>query len=526
MTATTTTQPRPARRLGVATLASVLLGAGLATASAPAQAAPAQPLQPQGVSQVEDCDLTLHASKPWVECVVTDSGAITFGDLVPEHLLPNPGTDVIMTARGGDGATLTDPLPDLRGGPGGAARTIVATDDIDQVHVHIGRNAADGSREGGSSTVVAPVAMDHVTSIEDTWLVAGGGGAQGARINCKGRINPRSQNQGAGSGGRGGTADATRTDGDATAAGWNGGRGMMVHDCKVGRAGHPGTGADRGVAGVNNGDPRSNGIDGVGGHGGDNGWQGNVAPDHLPGRGGVTSVYAMGGGGWGGGGGGERNGGGGGGGSFARAATTHLDLTDIHLSSPSVTIAWPMPAISTVVANSDGDGTITVTRPDGTLLCGDVTSCEASVTPGSQLVVTATPDSIADLIGFDGDCDVHGNVCTTTHQPGQHVTANFHTPTVPITIQVTFEDQWFQSGWVEHDRTRVCGPGAGGTTCTVQVPERELATLHAIVDHTVTELSHWSGACTGTDPACTIDPAGHPTATAHFVAPTGGGGWG
>ncbi|HKJ55815.1 MAG TPA: hypothetical protein VJ978_07485, partial [Nitriliruptoraceae bacterium] len=290
-------------RLGAAALVAGLVAAGVAAPAAPARAAAT------GQDLPGNCDLVVHEGATFVECVVTDSGTVTFDDLVGQDLAPHVGAPVAMTARGGAGADLPgDSWNGRRGGEGGLARTVATADDIDRLHVYVGSDAAEWSFEGGSSTVVSAVPIEDVTDIDDTWLVAGGGGAQGAAM-C-------AYNEGAGSGGRGGTADATRAAGDATSAGWNGGPGSDL-DCSYRSKGHPGTGGDRGVAGTNAGDPRSNGIDGVGGHGGDNGWQGNVAPDHLPGRGGVTSVYAMGGGGWGGGGGGERNGGGGGGGSFA-----------------------------------------------------------------------------------------------------------------------------------------------------------------------------------------------------------------
>ncbi|HKJ56241.1 MAG TPA: hypothetical protein VJ978_09670, partial [Nitriliruptoraceae bacterium] len=247
MTATTTTQPRPFRRLGVAAMASVLLGAGLATAGTPAQAAPLD----------AECNLATYVDAIWMECSITESASVTFDDLVPEHLTPHDGTDVIMTARGGSGAW--NPFTysnDFHGGAGGIARTLAAAEDIDELHVYVGRNAERHSFEGGSATVVSEVPIHEVTSIDDTWLVAGGGGAQGDKCT--------DSRKGVGSGGRGGTADANRTDGDATAAGWNGGTGHRSHECLDRRTGHPGTGGDRGVAGVNRGDPRSNGIDGVG----------------------------------------------------------------------------------------------------------------------------------------------------------------------------------------------------------------------------------------------------------------------
>ena len=78
----------------MAALASVLLGAGLATAGTPAQAAPLD----------ADCNLATYVDAIWMECSITESASVTFVDLVPEHLTPHDGTDVIMTARGGSGA--------------------------------------------------------------------------------------------------------------------------------------------------------------------------------------------------------------------------------------------------------------------------------------------------------------------------------------------------------------------------------------------------------------------------------------
>ena len=331
---TSTTSTRTLRgRLVASALAAGLVAAGAGMPIAPAHAAPTAAGLPA------NCGLVDHDATTWVECVVTDSGTVTFDDLVHPVLVPDDSAAVAMTARGGDGATLDRNRQGRSGGAGGTTSTIATAGDIDRLHVYVGRDAGQGSREGGSATVVSTAPIQDVTTITDTWLVAGGGGAQGAAMMCGSYGNLQSPS-GAGSGGDGGNAVAGH-DGDATASGHEGGHGQ-TSGCTGKKVGHPGTGGDLGVAGTNAGDPRSNGIDGVGGHGGDNGWQGNIAPDHLPGRGGVTSVYAMGGGGWGGGGGGERNGGGGGGGSFARAASTHTDVPTSHPSTPSVTLAWPL----------------------------------------------------------------------------------------------------------------------------------------------------------------------------------------
>ena len=334
-------------------VAALLAAAGLVTAGAPARAQ----------SLPDDCEWVEYDSAVYLECVTLVSGTITFDDLAP-GLPPDEGSPVILTARGGNGAD----LPSTQGrsaGPGGGARTVASADDIDQLYVAMGQNADVDSRLGGSSTVVSEVPIGEVTGIDDVYLIAGGGGAQGARLSCLGGA------AGAGSGGRGGHADAARTDGAAAGAAYDGGSGQTA-GCNGSQTGRHGTGGDRGVAGINTGDPRSNGIDGIGGHGGDNGWQGNIAHDHEPGRGGVTSVYAMGGGGWGGGGGGERNGGAGGGGSYARAATEALDLDEF----TTYFFAWP--AFLKVAWLTDAP---TISEPEPTESPGPTDSPEATESP-------------------------------------------------------------------------------------------------------------------------------------------------
>jgi len=334
-TTDSTTTPRTGRRrLGVAALAVLLVTAGMTTAGTAARAAPDAV---DGAATIGDCTIAKYAGTHYHECVVTDSGTIDLTTDIPWTMTPRDGDPVILTARGGDGATLVRQDGGSRsGGPGGTARTIATAGDIDELHLYVGKNAWDDSREGGSATVVSEVPIEDVTSIDDTYLVAGGGGAQGAWVKCW-----TGHSVGAGSGGRGGSADASRNDGDATGHGWSGGIGTFKWDICPPGAAHPGSGGDLGVGGTNPGDRRSDGVDGVGGHGGDNGWQGGVAAGHEAGRGGITGVWAMGGGGWGGGAGGERNAGGGGGGSYARAADHVINLPDSDASSPSVTIAWP-----------------------------------------------------------------------------------------------------------------------------------------------------------------------------------------
>ena len=343
---TTTVSPSTAtsrsrgRRLGVAAVAGLLAATGVTTSAASAHAAPAE--VSAALAEASNCTLVDYDATTYVECVVNDSGAYTFTDIVPEPLAPHAGTSVIMTARGGEGWATSDDWRDRTAGAGGVARTVASVDDIDEFHVYVGRDGTRGEgasrvRGGGSSTIVSEVALEELTNIDDTYVVAGGGGARGARFKCGLTLS------GAGSGGDGGVADANHanTGNTVTGAGRDGGHGT-TWACSGSQTGNPGRGGNLGSGGIQPGDRRSDGNDGIGGRGGDTPWQGDVASNHEAGRGGASSIWAQGGGGWGGGSAGERNGGGGGGGSYARAVTDHLSLPRNYASTPSVTLAWPM----------------------------------------------------------------------------------------------------------------------------------------------------------------------------------------
>ncbi|MGA9275738.1 MAG: hypothetical protein WBV89_02205, partial [Ilumatobacter sp.] len=283
---TTSTASPPRRRLRYSlptALVGVLVAAGVSVSPASAQATPLP----------ADCVVKPFGGTDFIQCTITESGAATLDEMVPAGILPSAGDPVVLTAHGGDGATLPGDNGGRSGGDGGNARTVIDADEIAELHTYIGQDAATGSRHGGSATIVSTKAIEDVGSVDETLLIAGGGGAQGARMDC----GPFADGwNGAGSGGAGGVTDATEHVGvDGFGAGKNGGPGSDTFLCSS-KKGHTGTGGHLGEPGTNAGDSRSNGIAGIGGHGGENGWQGGVSAAYEAGRGGITSVYAMGGG--------------------------------------------------------------------------------------------------------------------------------------------------------------------------------------------------------------------------------------
>jgi len=510
------TTRRPWAVLATAVVAALALGALPATA-ADAREASTSALEDFAASSdvIGSCRATTIDSVPYAECDIATSGHVTFTDDV---LFADFGDDVAftVTAAGGQGGRQSDwSYHYADPGLAGQARTVVdhATLADAGLYLYLGRDATS-DYQGGTASVATTTPLDTPgLDLHDVLLVAGGGGAQGtieSSFVCA--------RHGYGKGGDGGRADAAAAGTAVSHRGATGQRGHSYTGCRP--SGTVGGGGGDGAGGNHVGNSSRNGGDGVGGLGHGNAWRGDVLAGFLPGRGGGQGL-AGGGGGYGGGAAGTGGHGGGGGGSYAASPTaTAVALADELPRHASMQISWPLPAPS-LVADTDGKGTITVTRPDGTVLCDGVTRCEPSVTPGIQLVVTAMPDPIADFDGFDGDCDVDGDRCTTTHEPGQHVTATFHTPTVPITVRVDFPDPWTNTGWVAHDGETVCGYGTPGDRCTVQVPERAPATLRWGGQQN-TVFSHWSAGCSGTGPTCTIDPTGHPTVTATFTHSDGG----
>jgi hypothetical protein len=294
----------------------------------------------------------------------------------------------------------------------------------------------DGWHSGGGGTDV----RIGGTTLDDRVLVAGGGG--GSASFC---------------------GDITNKGGDG---GETGGDGSVNASC----TGVPAGGATADAGGVNTVDAGLNGSAGQGG-----------------GRaGGFGNGVSGGGGGWYGGA-GALNAAGGGGSSHGPAGTVFE--TGVGTGNGRATVTFAPSAKLTVATSGDGAGAVTST-PAG-IDCG--TTCAAWFHQGTDVTLTATPNTASTFTGWSGACTGTG-ACTTTLDQARNVTAGFAAKQLPLTVTKA-------------------GTGAGnvrstpagidcGTTCSATFAHGTQVTLTPTPDASST-FSGWSGACTGTG-ACTV----------------------
>jgi uncharacterized protein (TIGR03437 family) len=128
-----------------------------------------------------------------------------------------------------------------------------------------------------------------------------------------------------------------------------------------------------------------------------------------------------------------------------------------------------------------GGGAITGTN----INCG--TTCSANYPEGTQVILTATPNSVSLFGGWSGDCAVTGPVCTLTMDSNQTATAVFTRPELTITKSGT------GTGTVSaSDGSINCG-----ATCSAIYSANANVTLTA-APNTGSAFTGWSGAGTGT----------------------------
>ena len=169
------------------------------------------------------------------------------------------------------------------------------------------------------------------------------------------------------------------------------------------------------------------------------------------------------------------------------------------------------------IAAADGHGRVTVKRVGGAVLCQQVRVCEAPHQVGEEVRVTATPDPIAEFSHFEGPCDsAELDHCTGRIHANAPFVATFRDIKVTLTLRV---HPLYGLGIIERGNTTVCGFSIGLWTCALHVLEHgPMVELHAAsAGIEPVQFDRWSGACTGTNPRCTIDPSrGHQSVTATF----------
>jgi hypothetical protein len=143
------------------------------------------------------------------------------------------------------------------------------------------------------------------------------------------------------------------------------------------------------------------------------------------------------------------------------------------------------PLALTVTRSGSASGTI-VSTPAG-IACG--TSCSASFAAGTALLLTATPDSGAQLVAWSGACTGHAATCTFTLDTDTMVGAEFAPLTHAVTVTVTGH------GKVVSTPAGIdCGDGHAA--CTMTIPDGTALSL-AATPASGALFAGWTGACSG-----------------------------
>jgi C1A family cysteine protease len=153
--------------------------------------------------------------------------------------------------------------------------------------------------------------------------------------------------------------------------------------------------------------------------------------------------------------------------------------------------AQPLNYALSVVKAGTGTGLV-ISSPSG-INCG--TSCSATYSSGTQVTLTATPDSGTTFAGWSGPCTGTAT-CTVTMDAARSVTATFNTAGILYPLSVSM------SGTGTGRITSIPSGIDCGSTCTGKFASGAQVTLTATPDAGSTFVG-WGGSCTGTGP-CTV----------------------
>lgn len=151
-----------------------------------------------------------------------------------------------------------------------------------------------------------------------------------------------------------------------------------------------------------------------------------------------------------------------------------------------------------------GDGVGTVTSDLGAIECPGI--CADSYVRGTEVTLTATPDTDVVFAGWTGACTGQ-QTCTLTLDAAASVTATFN----PVLDTVAVSLLGTGSGQVRSDVGAIDCPG----TCEHEFPRGTELTLTALSDST-SRFQGWGGACVGMG-VCSLRLSADVNVTAEFV---------
>jgi uncharacterized repeat protein (TIGR02543 family) len=161
-------------------------------------------------------------------------------------------------------------------------------------------------------------------------------------------------------------------------------------------------------------------------------------------------------------------------------------------------------ALYTLTLTKTGTGTGTVTSNPSGINCG--TTCSYQFVSGTNVILTATPDSLSVFSGWSGDAAGSSSPVTITMNSNKNVTATFN---ALYTLTVTKSGDG--GGTVSSSPS---GINCGGT-CSYQFVSGTNVILTATPD-SLSVVSGWSGDATGTNSTVTITMNSNKSVTAIF----------
>ena len=159
----------------------------------------------------------------------------------------------------------------------------------------------------------------------------------------------------------------------------------------------------------------------------------------------------------------------------------------------------------TLTAADAGTGTGTITSLPSGINCG--TTCSASFASGTVVKLTATAGTGDKFAGWSGACSGNAKTCSVTMNAAKSVTATFS----PFSVRLTVTKSGAGTGTVTSSPAGI----SCGTKCNANFPDASSVTLTATPSGSST-FGGWSGACSGTNPVCTLTMSGPQSATAAF----------
>ncbi|KWT93335.1 S8 family serine peptidase [Candidatus Magnetominusculus xianensis] len=173
-------------------------------------------------------------------------------------------------------------------------------------------------------------------------------------------------------------------------------------------------------------------------------------------------------------------------------------------SDKSVTAAFDVLTYSLSVTKS-GAGTVT-SAPAG-ISCGS--TCSASYTSGTQVVLTATPDSGFTFTGWSGCDSTNGTRCTVSITSAKSVTAKFGLVSYNLTVT--------KSGTGTGTLTSAPAGISCGTACSASYTVGTSVTLTAAAN-SGSSLTSWSGCDSSSGSQCTVTVSSAKSVTAVFTS--------